>query len=212
MHFFDLSNPYTLRTCFRIYPTLIKHLWIFQIGGCVFGSHVAITSDSVHYVIDKGSMRYDTVIYYRGKHVISVSSYCFKFCDISRVWYQTNDYHTFAFFNEDRQNVVAQVKNQFYTIDTCWDEDDDEAVENPWWYYNIKTYEQRCTPKTHRYVRLFIEKLRVQVDCNRYFKSKRLKRVFQEWKRWYFDPDNVDGYVKRLITNYDLTRNFIRSY
>ena len=56
-------------------------------------------------------------------------------------------------------------------------------------------FKQKCTPKTKQYIDNFITYLRKKIEKKHVFNKKILKRKFSIWKEWYFNPNNLNGFI-----------------
>ena len=63
-------------------------------------------------------------------------------------------------------------------------------------------FKQQCTPKTKQYIDKFITYLRNNIEKKHIFNKKILNRKFSIWKEWYFNPNNLNGFIKYIKNEY----------
>ena len=63
-------------------------------------------------------------------------------------------------------------------------------------------FKQQCTPKTKTVLRNFIKSLRKNIQSEYFFNEKLIKKIFSIWKDWYFNPENVNGFMKYIKNEY----------
>jgi hypothetical protein len=204
---FHMSNPYALKFFFNYFP-LLKHedIYIFTLNDTNIYYTIEITHNSVSYLIEENMVKYRIVLRYRDKHVQNISIYGSRYIINENLWDQTDDLYIISYFDEFYIQVLLQLQNYFYTINSKCDEIIDDFQDSYWIYCRLKLFEQNCTPKTARYLQVYRKKLKLKQYFRKWTKFINqiiLKRKFEIWKEWYFDPINQHGYIKRLRKIYE---------
>lgn len=204
MYAFNLTNAYALKFFFNNHERLSEEEFIvFYINNKNCNYEINIAHNSIIYVVQVDDIRYQIIFEYTKKHVQKISIYGYLYSVEEDFWIETYDPYLFAYFDEFYIKVLLQVQQNFYTIESNCD-----AIPHDfhWIYHRVKLFEQRCTPKTAKYLQLFRKKLKLKQyfrKWNKFIHQKLLKRKFIIWKDWYYDPTNKHGYVKRLINRYE---------
>ena len=199
MDLFVLSNPYSLRTCMRLHPPVRER--VYPIRASVHHSFVKVAPSEVHFVVFSyagGFFRCDVCVDYDAHRVTRVRVFCFEYLFWDRCWSQRSDEHHYARFRDTREKIRAQLSHYFRTVDSQWRSfvgyEDGEA----WFLATLRAFDQACTPKTRAALRRYVRTLRSSARA-RTHRARTLARThFRKWTEWYFDPDNLRGFVKRL--------------
>lgn len=204
---FHMSNPYALKFFFNYFP-LLKHedMYIFTLNDTNKYYTIEIKHNSISYLIEENMVKYKIVLRYRDKHVQNISIYGSRYIINENLWDQTDDLYIISYFDEFYIQVLLQLQNYFYTINSKCDEIIDDFQDNYWIYCRLKLFEQNCTPKTAKYLQIYRKKLKLKQYFRKWINFMNqiiLKRKFEIWKEWYFDPINQQGYIKRLRKIYE---------
>lgn len=191
-----IKNKYILRTFLRLFENRTHILFIH---GCD-ESYIKIFNDSIEYFLVFDNIQYNFIIFYRKNNIIHLSEYVFEYSIETCLWYQTIDYEDSIVINQYRQYILSHLQNCFYSIDTYWTNTD--FLEYPWLYSHMIAFKQKCTPKTKQYIDNFITYLRKKIEKKHVFNKKILKRKFSIWKEWYFNPNNLNGFIKYVKNEY----------
>lgn len=207
MYEYHLDNSYALKMFFNYYKNLeARDVVIFNIDEHDCKYKVEISHTRIEYFAQQNDFRYSIVLRYTNKHVHIISIYGSRYIIQEDSWHQTDDQCVFSYFDKFHNQVLSQLQNHFYTIKSKCDEIIDDFQDFNWVYCSIKSLEQNCRPKTTKYLKLYRQKIKLKQYFRKwttYINQIILKRNFETWKEWYFDPTNKQGYVKRLKRIYE---------
>lgn len=201
-----LYHPYALRLHFRLYADQIDAPLIFGLDGCIHGSCVELSGDTVKYKVvvhdarTNRYNRYDVWARYEPatRNVHAISAFCYTYCRDEQCWRQRIDEDDYTAFESVHAHIRDQLQHHFHIIDSGWTAADPDATECPWMFSQMVAFHQACTPDTRTRIRRFVDRMR---RCRQWrLRARRIMkyRAFSKWKEWYYDPDNAEGYVKRL--------------
>lgn len=204
---FHMSNPYALKFFFNYFP-LLKHedIYIFTLNDTKKYYTIEITHNSISYLIEENMVKYRIVLRYKDKHVQNISIYGSRYIINETLWNQTDDLYIISYFDEFYIQILLQLQYNFYKINSKCDEIINDFQDYYWIYCRLKLFEQRCTPKTAKYLQIYRKKLKLKQYFRKWINFMNqiiLKRKFEIWKEWYFDPMNQQGYIKRLRKIYE---------
>lgn len=145
----------------------------FPIYGFQIDSYFIFDELELRYVMTNDVIRYECVVRYVDTHVSAIMENRYEFDNATMLWFPIVDVVECVFEKQCRNLVMSQIKNHFYTITPC----------------NVQKYSQRCTPIT-------------QLHVHRYACKLRLRIFFNKWKQWFYNPDNVNGYMRQLKSKY----------
>lgn len=205
MHLFPLENVYALRSYLRLSEKkYFDEMTVIPLKNENIESFINLTNSSIHYVITNKEMnyRYDCYASYAENSIYSFSEYVYYFNEQSSLWYQTIDLDDNNFVKSTREHIRMQLQHAFQHIQTGWYATDYECLQSPSWYVTISRFNQYCTPKTRRILLEYIEGLKKAVISRRFLKKQMLRKLFFEWKEWYFNPKNHGGYLRGLRKRY----------
>ena len=200
--FFSL-NKLTLENCNHLNATIvvpIKHKNLDEINL----DTLYVTSDSITFHLKiEGMIWYKIICHYENHCITSVSEYLRSYSEFEDCWTEHYDYENNNLVNEYRTYIRALVKTCFRRIKTQYINTDSDMIDAPWFYNNMKLFEQTASVKTQDYVKKYVHSIRRQLILKTYYNSKLQKRILHTWKDWYYSPENNNGYMKKLRINYD---------
>jgi hypothetical protein len=199
MYALELKDTTALKTIFETFmiKKINKRNVMIPIKEYFDGSNINISNDIIQYSIYVMNYRFDCIIYYSKKIVYSVFEIVFQ--RKSGIWYKVVEYEKEKELENCRTCIMNQLQVMFYRIDTGLAANDVESIESPWMYRKLKEFEQRCRVETRIHVKRFVAYIRNKLSKLRYF---RLKRSFDIWKEWYYNPNNLNGYIMHLHESY----------
>ena len=206
-----LKNPYALRLHFRLYAEREHAPLMFLLGECIHGSCVELNKYRVSYkvIVHDAStdryLRYDVWVGYTtsapGGHssVYAISAFCYTYSHDVGCWLQRIDDEDYKAFESVHAQIRDQLQHNFRTIDSGWTENDQDALECPWLFSKMVAFHQECTPNTRKRIRRFVDRLLLSRRWRLRAREIMTNIAFSKWKEWYYDPNNKEGYVKRLV-------------
>lgn len=199
MYALELKDSTALKIIFETFmkKKINKRNVMIPIKEYFDGSNINISNDIIQYSIYVMNYRFDCIIYYSKKIVYSVFEIVFQ--RKSGIWYKVVEYEKEKELENCRTCIMNQLQVMFYRIDTGLAANDVESIESPWMYRKLKEFEQQCRVETRIHVKRFVAYIRNKLSKLRYF---RLKRCFDIWKEWYYNPNNLNGYIMHLHESY----------
>jgi hypothetical protein len=201
MNTLELKDPTGLKNIFETCiekNTFKKRNIMIPIKEYFDGSNITISNDIIQYSIYVMNYRFDCIIFYFNNVVYSVFEIVFQNSSIG-IWYKVVNYEHSEELENCRNCIMNQLQFKFYQIDTGLSANDIESIECPWMFEKLKEFEQKCKKTTCIHVKRYVAHIRNQISKLKYF---RLKRSFQIWKEWYYNPNNLNGYILHLDKSY----------
>lgn len=149
---------------------------------------------------------YKVICNYENDTIINISEYVRSYSELDDSWTELYDYEHNELANEYRNDIKALVKTCFKRIQTLYVSTDSDMIASPWFYKNMKSFEQLVSLKTQNHVKRYINSVRSQLLLRTYYNSKLQKRILHHWKEWYYCPENEHGYIKKIRTTSDYFR------
>lgn len=137
---------------------------------------------------------------YKKDTISNVSEYLRSYSEYEDCWTEVYDYETNNIVNEYRSNIKRLLQTCFKKIKTMYKSTDIDMIESPWFYNIMKSFEQTTSLQTMLYVKNYINSIRSQLACKRHYESNLQLKMFNVWKEWYYNPYNINGYIKTLAS------------
>jgi hypothetical protein len=221
----DLKNKYSLKTFFILHKlTLdnymnlnativapIKHKNVFDDDINLDTLYVSSASITFHLKIDN-MLWYKVICNYDFDYISNISEYLRSYSELEGCWTEHYDYENNNLVNIYRNDIKALIKTCFKRIKTLYTSTDSDMIDAPWFYNNMKMFEQTISLKAQNFVKKYVNSLQTQLILRTYYNSQLQKRILNNWKEWYFCPENENGYLKKLRTSYDCSKKSNSSY
>lgn len=163
-----------------------------------------VSSDSITFHLKIEDMIwYKLICHYENHCITSVSEYLRKYSDFEDCWTEIYNYENNNLVNEYRTCIKALVKTCFRRIKTQYINTDSDMIDSPWFYNNMKSFEQMISLQAQTHLRKYVNSIKNQLLFRTYYNSKLKKRILHSWKEWYYFPENGNGYIKKLRINYE---------
>lgn len=195
----SIENKYIFKNFFRLFENVTYYIIFIQGYN---ESYIKIYSDSIEYYLIFDNIEYNFIVIYNNKNIIHVCEYAFEYSIDTCLWRQIFDYEHNININQHRQYILSHLQNYFYNIDMYWTQHD--FIYHHWIYYHLIAFKQKCTPRTKTILQKFIICLRKNIQKRHIFNTTIIRRKFSIWKDWYFNPDNVNGFMKYIKNEYKI--------
>jgi len=205
----DLKNKYSLKAFFilnklnynnlhQLKSTIVAHI----INGGIFDTlYLDVESITFHLKINDTTW-YKLICGHNANTITNVSEYLRRYSEYEDCWTELYDYENNSKVNEYRSDIMALVKQCFNNINTLYKSTDDDMISSPWFYNVMKLFKQTMSFKTSKYVKNYISYIRRQLFYKQYYYFNLQRKYLCNWREWYYDPNNINGYMKKLASIY----------
>jgi len=199
----DLKNKYSLKAFFILHHLHLKNLLHSQLIISFINQSLLDTlyldAESITFSLKiNDTTWYEVICGYHENTITHVSEYLRSYSVYEDCWTELYDYENNSTVNEYRSHIRALLQQCFYVIKTLYTSTDRDMIASPWFYNAMKAFEQTLSSKTSTFVHKYVSCIRNQLFYKKYYHRKLQRNVLESWKKWYYNPDNINGYVKKL--------------
>jgi hypothetical protein len=201
MRFASIYNQYLLYLLFKLKnrPKLI-HIKEHD------NSFIYLDDTFIKYALVHENIRYEMTISYIDREAYDLAIYVFVYSSFTELWHHTMGLYYYECTETFNSLVMSQLQHYFRKIHIDWDSDKHYC---PWLYDRVITYHQTCTSKVRSILRTYRLELQGKINRRKYLM---MQKAFTIWKEWYYDPNNPNGYVKRITRHYGWTNSNLTSF
>jgi len=194
-----LSDPYSLRKILKQTTMNLK----IPIRNCDHTCYLSLvllnTSKFLVFNFTKDDLNYQLYADFETNRIYNVEEQISVFYTEINLWKFTSyEYLT----NQSKETVAdwftdisKQLCNSFYVIEKTY-------FKHPIYDYatdaRINYIVQTCTPDVKQIIQRYLN--HVHQKSNYKIELFKKRRSFSIWTKWYFNPDNINGFVKRFLT------------
>lgn len=185
MHYFALHNTQSLKYILQL--NISK--FIIPIIGFEVGSYLYSFRNVIVFDLCKTGLSYKLHVYFENKSIYHMEETIETFHD-TLIWNRTNfsdlSKHEMYAIHIWFESICSLLKNVFHTIN---------VNEFKHCIYNFESNKrfmrviQRCTPLTQYTLQKYHKKIKNRIAQRKHFHI---------WKEWYFNPNNKNGFIKKL--------------
>ena len=210
----DIKNKYALKMFFIVNKLTLdnyNNLHAVVVAPIICKNNAEVNLDTLYVSSESITFQckiddmlwYKVICGYENDSISNISEHLHHYSELDDSWTEIYDYEHNSLVNEYRNNIKALIKTCFKRIKTLYKYNDDDMIDAPWFYNNMKSFEQTISLKTQYYVKKYVHSIRCQLHFRIYYNSKLQKRILHHWREWYYCPDNKNGYLRKLQTIYD---------
>ena len=205
----DLKNKYSLKAFFiqnkLNYNNLhqLKSNIVVHINNQSLFDTLYLNADSITFHLKiNDTTWYKVICGHNANTITNVSEYLRSYSEYEDCWTELYDYENNSKVNEYRSNIMKLVKQCFNNIKTLYKSTDSDMISSPWFYNVMKLFEQTMSIKTSKYVKNYIGYIRRQLFYKQYYCFNLQRKMLCSWREWYYNPNNENGYMKKLASIY----------
>ena len=209
---FDLKNKYSLKAffisnnlfnCMNLNAIIVAHIHNSEITPTLDTLYVSADSITFHLQIND-TIWYKLICGYKENEICNVSEYLRSYSENEDCWTELYDYENNHVVNEYRTNIKMLLKTCFRSIKTLYNKKDSDMIESPWFYKEMNSFEQSVSMRTFTYMKKYSNYIRRLIRYKQQYNFNLKRKILRQWIEWYYNPENKDGYMKKLRITYHI--------